>query len=220
MFEKYPSISPYTYCANNPVCVIDPDGRDGIGIVNKKNRTITITATYFVQSIPYPNQSTTAYTKEEIANMQAETNKTLNEAGYTVSSGRYEGYSVVFNLQFKEGGDAPNTEDKASKEFFENYSVGNSFQKGNLKTHPNIFSSKSNGDVTGGVTQDNKKILMNEKYDTKRNQIHEIFHTLFFNQDNAPNGIGSYTNQDLPNQNDIDILINNPDLIKIIESEE
>ncbi|MBP7102941.1 MAG: hypothetical protein KBA86_06785 [Bacteroidales bacterium] len=27
MFEKYPSISPYTYCANNPVKYLDPDGR-------------------------------------------------------------------------------------------------------------------------------------------------------------------------------------------------
>jgi hypothetical protein len=27
MFEKYPSISPYTYCSNNPVIRIDPDGR-------------------------------------------------------------------------------------------------------------------------------------------------------------------------------------------------
>ena len=27
MFEKYPSISPYTYCANNPMKYVDPDGR-------------------------------------------------------------------------------------------------------------------------------------------------------------------------------------------------
>lgn len=30
LFEKYPTFSPYAYCANNPVNVIDPDGRDTI----------------------------------------------------------------------------------------------------------------------------------------------------------------------------------------------
>ena len=28
MMDKYPSISPYTYCAWNPVKLVDPDGRD------------------------------------------------------------------------------------------------------------------------------------------------------------------------------------------------
>jgi len=28
LFEKYPSISPYTYCANNPMLFVDPTGRD------------------------------------------------------------------------------------------------------------------------------------------------------------------------------------------------
>ena len=28
MFEKYPSISPYTYCANNPMKFVDPTGED------------------------------------------------------------------------------------------------------------------------------------------------------------------------------------------------
>jgi RHS repeat-associated protein len=28
MFEKYPSISPYTYCKNNPIILIDPNGED------------------------------------------------------------------------------------------------------------------------------------------------------------------------------------------------
>ncbi|MDD4210281.1 MAG: RHS repeat-associated core domain-containing protein, partial [Bacteroidales bacterium] len=28
MFEKYPSISPYTYCANNPVGFVDPTGEE------------------------------------------------------------------------------------------------------------------------------------------------------------------------------------------------
>ncbi|MDD3280284.1 MAG: hypothetical protein PHC83_01775 [Bacteroidales bacterium] len=30
MFEKYPSISPYTYCANNPMKYVDPTGMDYI----------------------------------------------------------------------------------------------------------------------------------------------------------------------------------------------
>jgi len=28
--DKYPSLSPYAYCANNPVILVDPDGRYGI----------------------------------------------------------------------------------------------------------------------------------------------------------------------------------------------
>ena len=28
MFEKYPSISPYTYCVNNPVILVDPTGEE------------------------------------------------------------------------------------------------------------------------------------------------------------------------------------------------
>ena len=30
MSDKYPSMSPYTYCANNPVKLVDPDGREYI----------------------------------------------------------------------------------------------------------------------------------------------------------------------------------------------
>ncbi|MDD4210285.1 MAG: hypothetical protein PHI52_08125 [Bacteroidales bacterium] len=39
MFEKYPSISPYTYCANNPVMFVDPTGRYYIKPPSKNNST-------------------------------------------------------------------------------------------------------------------------------------------------------------------------------------
>ena len=35
MSDKYPSMSPYTYCANNPVGLVDPDGREWV-IGNEK----------------------------------------------------------------------------------------------------------------------------------------------------------------------------------------
>lgn len=52
------------------------------------------------------------------------------------------------------------------------------------------------------------------KRENNRSRIHEVFHTLFFDNDNANSGIGSYTCDDMPNQADINMLINNDRLPK------
>ena len=39
MSDKYPSISPYSYCAWNPVKLVDPDGRD-VWEINKKGKVV------------------------------------------------------------------------------------------------------------------------------------------------------------------------------------
>ncbi len=36
--EKYPNLSPYSHCANNPLSIIDPDGRDTINISYQNNK--------------------------------------------------------------------------------------------------------------------------------------------------------------------------------------
>jgi len=45
MFEKYPSISPYTYCKNNPVKRIDPNGENDYEVDRKTGKLILLKET-------------------------------------------------------------------------------------------------------------------------------------------------------------------------------
>lgn len=47
--SKYPNLSPYNFCAGNPLIYKDVDGKDYILIIDHVNKTITIKAVYYTQ---------------------------------------------------------------------------------------------------------------------------------------------------------------------------
>ena len=50
MAAKYASLSPYVYCADNPVKLVDPNGEDYEVVVDEENKTITIFALYYTSN--------------------------------------------------------------------------------------------------------------------------------------------------------------------------
>ena len=213
--DKYPSLSPYAYCGWNPIIIKDPNGEKGVKIINTKSKTITVRAIYYVISKPQLGQKNTFYTEDEINSMNVEINSILNDQGY-VYEDNGNLYNVFFDLDFVDGGESWNAE-----YLFDTDPLGNLFYRMPEKLASTIFKTEDNGNGTvthvGGVCQDDK-VIMNADYgDNNRNRIHEIFHTLYFNNDGAESGIGNYVpGTDLPNQADINKLLNNPSL-KLIE---
>ena len=218
MADKYPGVSPYAYCAWNPIIIIDPSGNDGVKIIDKQKHTIAVTATYYVTSQPIPGIPNTSYSPSEIESMQKDINNNLNSQGFSYEIDG-EQYYVYFDLSFVDAGEDWNAKNAAQNDPIGNY----------LSVLPenatSFFSVKDNGDGTeshvGGVTENNNNIVMNSKFDNTRRRIHEIFHTLFFDNDNAKSGIGNYEpGVDMPNQDDINMLLNNPQLPQKVKEAE
>ena len=225
--EKYYNISPYAFCNNNPVTFIDPDGRDGVLLVDNQSNTITVRANYYMETkerISKEGNKIVQYSENQIASMNKNVNEYLNALGLKVSEGEYTGYSIVFALKFINGGSQTETTRLAGNDYF-NYPGYQEVRIGNKiyrmdNTHERIIQkvyADGTTETVGGLAERNE-IMMNVEYDTFNNRIHEIFHTFGF-EDIKKWKIGHGIMNippETPNQQDADLLINNGFLPKII----
>jgi hypothetical protein len=212
--------------------MIDPDGRDGIRVIDKENKTVTIKAVYFVQTADRAYFTTkgktkylSGYSSEQVTKIQDKINTYLNKQEMNITEGDYKGYSLKFDLQFREGGTVEQSKQSAQNETEGGHPIGNSFTKGNSNIYKPFESKEIEKDgmvysqYVGGITQGNKDIMMNSASDTKMNRTHEIFHTLIknFHPKGSGNkaGIGKYP-PEKHNQSDINRAANSS-LLPVVE---
>jgi RHS repeat-associated protein len=129
--EKFPNISGYAYCGNNPVMFIDPDGRSAKVAMNKHTQTITISAKMIFYGVA-ANSNLASQTAADIQNVWNAANGSVAIDGVT--------YSVVFNVT----GEYRNTEGFINSTKF-------AFEKGlNSDVRNNFVDVKEK--VAGGVS--------------------------------------------------------------------
>ena len=92
MAAKYPSLSPYVYCADNPVRCVDPDGEEIVIITEtdaKGKKTITINFTAKII-----NKSSHTYSDKEMERLRDNISSGIKD----IYSGQYEDATVNVNV--------------------------------------------------------------------------------------------------------------------------
>ena len=209
---KYPHVSSYAYCMGNPVNRIDPEGKDGVLVFDHENNVIVVKANYYVQTVGRPSifGNNLGYTPSDIRYLNNQINGYLNNLNLKVEDGVYCNYSIKFELSFISGGNQIDVANKASEDFYEGVHIGNTFSKWDT-TYKLFIPSSENGvdNVVGGVTNHKNEIIMNYLYDGKMNRVHEVFHTLGFDDfshGEKNHGIMSYPPRK-PDQSDVNRLV-------------
>ena len=162
MTSKYPSLSPYTYCADNPVKLVDPNGEDYEVVVDNQSKTITIKATYYV----------TKDTKEAVEmGFQYFTTQEKN-LSYTMDNG--ESYSIKFDLSI--AGEYDSWE-KAHKAWSD---CGNRYSNFCMSGETQI--ADNGRQAVGQTTSGNMITIRSDCTLLYRAFAHEIGHTLGFGE--------------------------------------
>ena len=195
--EKYYPWNPWIYCKNSPINRIDPDGKDGIAIVDKENHSINITQIF------YYNKNNDLF-RSKIVDRDFKGIKSdfslSKEIGFQSKTWTYNdgenNWSVIFSINFV-GLDS----DDAVKESLDNNPTGNA-----------LIYSESNSDSNGAWYPSDRCIklypsgftLGNEKGSTL---MHEIGHSWGLEHENEMSSspiYGQSTNG--LNQNNLGIM--------------
>ena len=179
--EIYFHFDPYLYCENNPIVMFDNTGLLGVRIVDMENKTITVSADYYVETQPY-QVYTNVYSQKDVDDF-TRLNSELNKLNLKVKSGEYAGFTVVFNLNFISAGNHLEVNNLVSlANEGTNTPMANSLRKS--QDFEKYFDTKEYADgstaTVGGATDNNQNIVMNVNFDTEKNRLHEIFHTFGF----------------------------------------
>ena len=159
MSDKYPSMSPYMYCAGNPIGLKDPNGEDFDPKIDHEKKTITINAIYY----------TATQNKSKLQNAIDVWNKQSGNY-YFQPEGSSDKYTINFNLKIAEGNYA--TDNDAYNAMANNWGA-------NLYKVSDILKDAEGNRVDGanGVTLSNSQmtVLPDSKL---RTSGHEVGHTL------------------------------------------
>ena len=164
MSAKYPSLSPYTYCADNPVKLVDPNGEDFVTIIDHESKTITIKATYYAANKD----------KELLQHGIDQWNQLSGKYSYLMEKeGENVPYTINFDLNVAEGDYATSFDAKSAMPLHNGMNYFEILPTVSDKTGKPIRGKCENG---FGITVSNNHELLD--YAPTRSAAHEIGHSL------------------------------------------
>ncbi len=161
--DSYHEHSPFSWLANNPMIMIDPDGQDYGVYIDHENKRITIKGTYYALS-------------SDVASAQQATGFWNNQSGnytYTVGSGDDAvEYAVNFDLSVKEVTVDAGADPNATLQM----AFG-----ADKSGEANVYQVQSDGNFkpnTNGSTQEGNQVAVRNSRQNSDTGAHEVGHTL------------------------------------------